>query len=89
MPVRASKDDVGKIFRLNFATETKIANMERTVSADFMPDASKRSVEGIAKAILRAIGTMFQMPIALRAKTGFQAPKVWPCGGYLGKQDPS
>eukprot|EP00971_Amphidinium_carterae_P052628 1035877-Amphidinium_carterae.1 len=71
MPVRASKDDVGEIFRFNFAADTKLANMKRTVSADFMPDAPKRSVEGTAKAILHAVGATFQMPIALRAETGF------------------
>eukprot|EP00971_Amphidinium_carterae_P070594 1396100-Amphidinium_carterae.1 len=40
MPVRASENDVRKIFRLSFASNTKFANMKRTVRTHFMPDST-------------------------------------------------
>eukprot|EP00971_Amphidinium_carterae_P155298 3079795-Amphidinium_carterae.1 len=66
MPVRAPEDDVGEIFRFSFAANTKLTDMKRTVSTNFMPDPSKRSVKGTSKAVLSAVGTALQMSIALR-----------------------
>eukprot|EP00971_Amphidinium_carterae_P099655 1970988-Amphidinium_carterae.1 len=63
--------------------------MKRTISAHLMPDASKRSIKGASKAVLCTVGTTFQMSIALRAETGFQASKVWPSGGNFVRLTPS
>eukprot|EP00971_Amphidinium_carterae_P158283 3137744-Amphidinium_carterae.1 len=47
------------------ATEDDVTN--------FMPDPSKGGVESTTKAVLAAIGTFFQMPVALGTKAGLQA----------------
>eukprot|EP00971_Amphidinium_carterae_P186097 3694053-Amphidinium_carterae.1 len=52
MPVRASENDVGKIFRFGLTANTKLPNMKRTVSTHFMPDPTKRGVQSTSKAVL-------------------------------------
>eukprot|EP00971_Amphidinium_carterae_P023717 467832-Amphidinium_carterae.1 len=79
MPVRAAENDMRKIFRFSLASNTKLANMKRAVRTHFMPDASKRGIQGTAEAILSAVGTTLQVSEALSTETGFQAPKVRPC----------
>eukprot|EP00971_Amphidinium_carterae_P105008 2079241-Amphidinium_carterae.1 len=79
MPVWASENDVRKIFRFSFASNTKLANVKRAVRTHFVPNASKRGIQGTAKAILSAVGTTLQVSEALCTETGFQAPKVRPC----------
>eukprot|EP00971_Amphidinium_carterae_P031405 618530-Amphidinium_carterae.2 len=86
MPVRASEDYVGKIFRFDFAANTNLAYMKCTVRTHFMPDASKRGIESTTKAVLRTVGTTLQVSKALCAQTGFQAPKVRPRSSYFRKQ---
>eukprot|EP00971_Amphidinium_carterae_P316665 6294470-Amphidinium_carterae.1 len=60
--------------------------MESSISAHFVPNASKCRIERTAKAILSAIGTALQVPVALSAKAGFQASKVRTTSGDLRQQ---
>eukprot|EP00971_Amphidinium_carterae_P213303 4233379-Amphidinium_carterae.1 len=60
MPVRASENDVRKIFWLCFAANTEFPNMERTVRTHFVPNSSERGIQGTAKAVLSTVGTTLQ-----------------------------
>eukprot|EP00971_Amphidinium_carterae_P256939 5100978-Amphidinium_carterae.1 len=41
MPVRATEDNMRKVFRLILTAHTELADMKSTVSANFMPHSTK------------------------------------------------
>eukprot|EP00971_Amphidinium_carterae_P189598 3763436-Amphidinium_carterae.1 len=89
MPVRTSEDNVGEILRLFLTTHAKVADMKSTISANFMPNTTKGSIESTSKAVLSLVGALLQVSITLCTKTGFQASKVRAIGRHFGKQDSS